>query len=68
MCVACFLPVSVKWLLESGVSPDVTNEDGLTALHQVRFNVTAVYLSAILSIVSVLLILSVFNSVLLLQC
>lgn len=26
--------VEVKRLLESGVSPDVTNEDGLTALHQ----------------------------------
>ena len=26
----------VKRLLESGVSPDSTNEDGLTALHQVR--------------------------------
>jgi len=26
----------VKRLLETGVSPDSTNEDGLTALHQVR--------------------------------
>lgn len=27
---------SVRQLLNSGVSPDLVNEDGLTALHQVR--------------------------------
>lgn len=27
----------VKRLLVKGVSPDATNEDGLTALHQVNF-------------------------------
>ena len=27
---------TVRRLLESGVSPDSTNEDGLTALHQVN--------------------------------
>jgi len=27
---------SVRKLLMAGVSPDETNEDGLTALHQVR--------------------------------
>ena len=29
------LCVSVRKLLQAGVKPDVTNEDGLTALHQV---------------------------------
>jgi hypothetical protein len=28
--------LAVRYLLMEGVSPDVTNEDGLTALHQVR--------------------------------
>lgn len=30
--------VSVQRLLEKGVSPDSTNEDGLTALHQVTMS------------------------------
>ena len=31
----CFV-FSVRELLKSGVSPDLVNEDGLTALHQVH--------------------------------
>ena len=31
-----FYNFTVRRLLESGVSPDSTNEDGLTALHQVN--------------------------------
>lgn len=31
-----FPPPSVRYLLRNNVSPDLCNEDGLTALHQVR--------------------------------
>ncbi len=34
ICIMFFL-LSVRMLLEKRVSPDATNEDGLTALHQV---------------------------------
>ena len=43
--VYMFHVFTVASLLESGVSPDLANEDGLTALHQVRkeplFTITA---------------------------
>ncbi len=32
-----FISFSVKKLIQSGINPDVKNEDGLTALHQVRY-------------------------------
>ena len=32
--------ITVKALLEAGVSPDSTNEDGLTALHQVDHSIS----------------------------
>ena len=32
--------ITVKALLEAGVSPDSTNEDGLTALHQVDHRIS----------------------------
>lgn len=31
-----FFFLSVRKLLEKGVNPDTSNEDGLTALHQVK--------------------------------
>lgn len=34
----CLFPV--RQLLNSGVSPDLVNEDGLTALHQVRTHIS----------------------------
>lgn len=34
LCVKCLL--LVRQLLNSGISPDLVNEDGLTALHQVH--------------------------------
>lgn len=36
MCILVLLPA--RELLNSGVSPDLVNEDGLTALHQVNMN------------------------------
>lgn len=35
-CVCMLMRLLVRELLNSGVSPDLVNEDGLTALHQVR--------------------------------
>jgi len=37
VCMLLLLDVSVKKLLSSGVSPDSSNADGLTALHQVSY-------------------------------
>lgn len=36
VCLCMFMFLLVRELLNSGISPDLVNEDGLTALHQVR--------------------------------